>query len=388
MITGRSDSCCVGLMRWTFIRRPVGIPPIQASRLDVGQAALRAGMGAPVREGLTLVTFSRNDIEGVLRSLVELRSSFQEIIVVDSSGPAPRARLHQALRPTTERICAALPVGNVDLLRPFALAQASRDRVLLLDSDESLSSALKLALPTLTEADGYVIPRREDAIGGYSYHLRLFRRSKAQYSGRSHAFPVIDGPVRTLPRSLHIVHHAPRTAEYWQTADRAHRYLLSDFLERPYDQSYWSEVVGRGLGGETGLLRPLSNPQILLAHLAESATELLRTGSLGMARFRWEQGRLRRGYFWSLPPTRRAWLLQTAIEVRKSGGLTRYLGMDNVDYVQWLTRTIDPSNDGPSVLDFLVNQRSLASRPWDGTPQFVPARGHSIPQPIPDLDSN
>ncbi len=258
---------------------------------------------------------------------------------MDSSEPGQRDLLRHALRPSAETICPTVPVGNVDLLRPFGLSRATQERVLLLESDERVCPALRLALPELVGADGYVVPRKELASGGYSYHLRLYRRTRTRYSGRSHAFPVVEGRVEVLPRELHIEHHIPRPKEYWHSADRARRYLLSDFLERPYDRSYLEEAAGRASKATHGEVRALSNPQILLAHLLEALRELLRSGSPGLARLRWEHGRVRRAYVRSLSEARRAWLLEVADQVRKAGGLTRFLGMDDVEYVEWLSST-------------------------------------------------
>lgn len=326
---------------------------------------------SPRTEGLTLLAFSRNDVEGVLRSVGELRDRVDEVVVVDSSSAGPRERLRGALRSPSERLCPAVPLGNVDLLRPFGLAQATQPWVLVLESDEHLSSALRSALPTLTNADGYVLPRREQASGGYTHHLRLFRRARAAYSGPSHAYPVVAGRVQVLPRELHLIHDAPPGEAYWRSADRARRYLLSDLLERPYDGRYLTEARGGG-GTAPSAGRPLAGAQILLAHLMEAVRELLRSGSPGLARSRWEQGRARQRYLAALTGEERAWLFRTAEEVRAAGGLTRFLGLQEIEYVLWLTDAVDPDSDAPALLEFLLRQRAGSGRTWHGDPPFRP----------------
>lgn len=179
---------------------------------------------------LGFLTFSRNDVEAVIRSIHSLRASVDEIVVVDSSYPAERAQLVAEVRAPRERVVLAPPLGNVDLLRPFGLSNMTTDRVLQLDSDESLSPPLFEALRGLDSDDAYVIPRWEGGVRGFTHHMRLYRRRSVRYRGRSHAFPEVRGTTRTLPRGKCIIHDLPPAQQYWDSGDRRRRYLLSDSL--------------------------------------------------------------------------------------------------------------------------------------------------------------
>ncbi len=323
---------------------------------------------------VALLTFARNDVDAVIDLIEGLRGDVDGCVVIDSSYPEQRAKLLRALREPHERLHEAPPVGDVDLLRPYGLSKAESDWVLLLESDEAPSPGLRARLHDLGNVNGYIIPRYERSARGYTYHLRLFSRTAATYSGPSHAYPVIRGPTGRLPREEHIEHRAPSGAEFWSSADRARRYLLPDTLERPYDVSYLRNTFGLGpgtlatyrSGGLPAPLRPLPDPMVRVMLAAEAVREILTTGSGGLARSRWEQGKARRQYWAALPSPERARLAAWAARVREEGGLTRFLGFDRPEYVARLSTLLPATLDGPSVLRALVEYRAGSGRPWDG----------------------
>jgi hypothetical protein len=331
---------------------------------------------------LALLTFSRNDVDEVVRNVETLRQLVDEVVVVDSSFPAARSKLSQALRPPRERLCVAPPLGNVDLLRSFGVAQVTSDRVVLLDSDETLSPALRDALPELCHAEAYVIPRWESALRAFTHHLRVFQRRSVSYTGRSYDFPHVNGVTRVLPRRLHILHAAPGGRDYWASNDRARRYLLSEMLERPYDWNYLRQTLGlraaspvipEGVTG-TQTRAGLSEPAVQLVLTFEAARTLLGSQSLGLAKFRLEQGRQRTAVWSALPAAEKRWIEDTGRQVQLAGGLVQFLGLDDPAYVERLNELLDPMLDGPDVLKFLLEIRAATGRVWSGDPSYPPTR--------------
>jgi hypothetical protein len=328
---------------------------------------------------LGLLIFCRNDVEGVVRNVRTLRPSIDEVVVVDSSRPAQRAELVEALRLPGGRLCPAPPLGNIDLLRPFGLAQMTSDRVLQLDADEVASPALIARLPELVGSEAYVLPRWEGGARGYTYHLRLFQRGRARYDGPSYGFPIIEGRTEVLARKFHILHAAAGGGDYWTEGDRVQRYLPSDLLERPYDARYFRRTI-RGESAPTApgpavppSDPPLSEAAIRLALCLEAGRTLLTTGSLGLARMRLEHGRQRRIYWERLTTEERRWFTDAAGKVRYAGGLVAFLGLDDVEYVARLGRVFGSEVDGPALLRFLLHERTRIGRPWDDSnapPEF------------------
>jgi len=324
---------------------------------------------------LGLLTYSRNDVDGVLRNVRLLRPLVDEVVVVDSSLPPQRTALSRELRPPEERICPVPPLGVGDLLRPFGVARMSTDRVLQLDSDEVLSPELLSSLPRLLESEAYVVPRLEVGTRGFTYHMRLFRRTCVEYLGPSCGFPRVRGRTDVLPRRLHILHHAPRGRHYWSEGDRRRRYLLSDLLERPYDRRYLRRTLGLEARGpraesqdntEAGGYRPLSDVAVAFSLLVEAGRALLTTASPGIARMGIEQGRERIAFWNRLTSEEKSWVADTSQGVREAGGLVQFLGLDEAAYVERLNEAFDATVDGPSLLGFLLHVRSQTGHPWDG----------------------
>ena len=123
-----------------------------------------------------LLMFNLDEAEGILRNVRRLRSAVDEVVVVDSSSPEGYHRLLAAVEPYAVCVHRVLPLGHVDPLRPFGVSKVKSDRVLLLDADEEPSPALVADLRDLAEHDAYVVPRYEEALRAYTFHLRLFRR--------------------------------------------------------------------------------------------------------------------------------------------------------------------------------------------------------------------
>ncbi len=351
---------------------------------EKGGSVISRKMGEEFREptpasseavrNLSLLTFSRNDIGGVVQNLALLRPILSEAVVVDSSEPGVRDRLRAQLEGPAERICPAPPVGNVDLLRPYGLSQATQDRVLLLDADESPSPELVREIPRLESSEAYIVPRWETGARGFTFHLRLFSRKSVTYRGPSHAFPDVRGVTTVLPRRYHLVHRTPPGREYWKEGDRQRRYLLSDALERPYDTAYLQHLLGLhrrqvdrfAPGGRSQGARALNPAAVRLALALEALRTILLTGSVGLARLGLEQGKLRLASWDQSTAARRQWIWETSAQVRKTGGLVRFLGFDDEQYVAQLARILDPRLDGPLVLEFLIVVRARTGHPWDG----------------------
>lgn len=325
---------------------------------------------------LGLLTYSRNDVDGVLRNLEALRPLLAETVVIDSSEPTGRAELESVLQSPRERLYVTPPLGNSDLMRPFGLSKCTSDRVLQLDSDESPSPALVEELPRLVTAEAYIVPRWEVGARGFTYHMRLFRRRSVSYIGPSHGFPRVVGHTQVLPRRLHLIHRSAPARRYWDLDDRKRRYLLTDLLERPYDWSYLLRLLGLSAGDERDQHGPRSSsvsvdpltPVSRMIAYVEAVRTLVLSQSPGLARFVIEQARQRSNAWKGMSQVQRDWLRETAKGVRGSGGIVQYLRLADASYVERLNRTFGPSVDGPRLLAFLLSVRTRTGAVWEGTP--------------------
>ena len=318
-------------------------------------------MEAPL-SSISLLVYSCRDTDRANALLDSVAGLFDEVHVVDSSPPAEYERF-RARRTGSVAFHRVLPVGYVDLLRPYGLAQVRTDRVLVLDTDERLSEGLRAALPTLTGADGYVLPRHEVSLGAYTYHLRLFRPGRARYPAETWGFPAVRGPTATLDRSCALLHLADH-GDYLARDDRAGRYLWVESIERPFTLGSGRAGAGTPLawGRASG-----SNPEPeVLARLTEwwaAARTLLRSGRPALARFQRQYDRRRREYFYHLPAEEQAQRIRLRDEIRGAGGLVAYLGFDRPPYVDALTSEFGWDREGPEVLRRLIAYRLREGHP-------------------------
>jgi len=112
------------------------------------------------------------------------------------------------------------PGGGIpEPARPFAIRQATRDWVLVVDSDEVIPEALKnyLCGTIVSEncPDALYLPRKNYFMNRFmraafpDYQLRFFRKDAfKEWPGTIHSRPEIEGMIRKIPKkeSLAIIH--------------------------------------------------------------------------------------------------------------------------------------------------------------------------------------
>jgi glycosyltransferase involved in cell wall biosynthesis len=207
-----------------------------------------------------------NEEKNIRRCLESLRWC-DEIVVVDSFSTDGTVEICKQF---TERVVQRPWVGYRDQ-KSFAHSLATKDWVILVDSDERVPPELQSEIREAVEKDGgryagYEIPRlvfylqRWWRRGGWypDYDVRLFRRNGATWGGRDpHEKILVDGQVRKLQNPLHhftyrdIADHLERINRFTSISARelrldGHRPRLSDALLRPAARFFSSYVLKRG----------------------------------------------------------------------------------------------------------------------------------------------
>jgi len=190
-----------------------------------------------------------------------------EIVVVDSFSTD---RTVEICRQFTDRVLQRPWAGYRDQ-KAFAHSQATREWVLLVDSDERVSADLQSEIRRVLQQDrgvyaGYAIPRlvfylnRWWRRGGWypDYDVRLFRRDAATWGGKDpHEKILVDGRVRRLHHPLlhftyrDIADHLERINRFTSIAARelkndGRRACLFDALLRPAARFLSSYILKRG----------------------------------------------------------------------------------------------------------------------------------------------
>ena len=126
---------------------------------------------------VALLTFTRNDVARALPMLRKVRPHVAELVVVDSSDPPDLARHQPALASLGATVVRAVPVGYVDVLRPFGTSLVRSEWVFLVEADEIPTGELCDALPRLVEGAAYDLPRLESGLGSWTRSPVAGRRS-------------------------------------------------------------------------------------------------------------------------------------------------------------------------------------------------------------------
>ena len=211
-----------------------------------------------------VVCFNEEDnIGGCLESL----RWCDEIVVVDSFSTD---RTVEICRRYTDRILQRPWAGYRDQ-KAFAHSQATKDWVLLVDSDERVTpelrdeirEALSQRSPTCA---GFLVARLVFYLGRWwrrggwypDYDIRLFRRDRATWGGSDpHEKIFVDGPVHRLQHPLHhfsyrdIEDHIERinrftTISSCEIRKTNQRWYLRDALLRPALRFFYSYLWKRG----------------------------------------------------------------------------------------------------------------------------------------------
>lgn len=190
-----------------------------------------------------------------------------EIVVVDSFSTD---RTVEIARQYTHRVVQREWAGYRDQ-KAFAHSQATKDWVLLVDSDERVTPELREEIQQTLSRDGgayagFSLPRLVFYLGRWwwrggwypDYDVRLFKRDRASWGGSDpHEKIFVDGPVRRLRHPLHhysyrnIEDHVERinhftsisSRELWKEKKRWH---WMDVLLRPPFRFFRYYILQRG----------------------------------------------------------------------------------------------------------------------------------------------
>lgn len=218
------------------------------------------------RPTVSAIVVCFNEEENIRDCLESLRWC-DEIVVVDSFSTD---RTVEICRQYTDRIIQR-PWAGYRAQKAFAHSQATKDWVLLVDSDERVPVVLRDEIGAALEHDGadcagFSVPRlvfylrRWWRRGGWypDHDVRLFRRDQATWGGSDpHEKILVDGKVRRLKHPLHhfsyrnIDDHIQRINRFTSISSAelrkdGQRWRLADALLRPAIRFFRSYVVKRG----------------------------------------------------------------------------------------------------------------------------------------------
>ena len=199
--------------------------------------------GNSERDSISAVLIVRNEERNLPVALRSVAGWTREIVVVDMDSSDQTAEIARSFG---ARVFPHEPIGFADPARPFGVAQATSDWVVMLDADELVTPGLAeqiLEKVRRADADAVWLPYanylfgRRMAGSSWSYrrsrHLRLFRPAAVDLTGRVHDFlhPAIGARVGSIPyaRGTCVVHFNYTTIDRF--IEKTNRYTTIEAVQ-------------------------------------------------------------------------------------------------------------------------------------------------------------
>jgi len=188
---------------------------------------------------LSVVVITRDEEHNLAECLDRVPFADEVVVVDDGSTDATL----EIARRYTDRVFERR-LDRFGRQKQFAIEQASRDWILVLDADERVTPELAASIRAVLDADGphdgYKLRRLTWLFGApvtfsgwyKCSHMRLFRRGPARYLDRRvHEYPVLEsGTVGCLDG--HLEHHTYESIdEYRDKLDRYTRLAAEDWYD-------------------------------------------------------------------------------------------------------------------------------------------------------------
>lgn len=169
--------------------------------------------------GLSLLIFAINEAEEVVSLASEMYRTVDEIVVVDSSD-ARRFRLLEKRKAQEKldkiKLFHAPALGYAEPYRTYGISKCSNDWILLLDTDERLSTHLRLNIRKIIGNANFnvmQIKRYEHVTKSgsksnfFTWQVRLFRKDSVEFKGLTHETPLMKDPIEKLESENEYISH-------------------------------------------------------------------------------------------------------------------------------------------------------------------------------------
>lgn len=330
-------------------------------------------------KGISVVILTRNNVDGTFNLINNVYGIADEIILGDSSSTESAEELKSKCKKLDKiSFFRCIPMSYPDPMRMYALKRCKFDWVLLMDSDEFLNDELKLhirKLIMLGSADGFLMNRTNitesgSVLGTGDYQLRLYRKSKTTYGGLPHEFPVVSGKIETLDKKYAIMQYI-NLEDYAKTRSRKDIILIAFTMRLTY-----SDLLDKV--SKYGALLRLAASVYLKFRMAKMEKELgrfeyylitmypvvnyLRKSFPNISYYLFndamQNAKRRFNYLVGLPAKDRLLQLNISQEIKKCGGVTQYLMLDNDVVVDALNRKfLDTKERGELLFGWLLYLR-------------------------------
>lgn len=211
-------------------------------------------------ERISLVLFSRDDVDKALAQIEDCYRYFDEIVIFDSSREAEHRRFLSEKRRRglgKLRIHYVVALGYAEPIMMYALKKCSYGWALLSGTDERLSPKLKSDIHEIISEKGFaafsLIRNEEVGRSGKSkyanWQTRILRIGRAELRGIIHEEAIVDGRIKKLDPSDYYIDHVDElkgsAAQGYSRMERFMRMSYEAFNYRLVDSLYKVTVPER-----------------------------------------------------------------------------------------------------------------------------------------------
>ncbi len=346
---------------------------------------------------LSVLIFSRDDAAKAIALAKDIYEIADEIVLIDSSMKTIHSKLVSAkarMGLAKLRIYYAIPLGYPDPLRVWALKKCTNGWVMLLDTDERLSPALKSDLHKIINKAGFQalsIRRYEEVGRGFrgsftNWQTRLFKKGSVTFKGIIHEEPAINGHIEKITGSEYYIDHVAElrgnAAFGYSNMEKFLRMSYKDYNLRLIDYFYKVTVPDRqdraGAGGASLKTLLTLYEKLGLKHAGEEASHFdYFMFYYLMAVAMYLKKRRISGVFSGLVDAGKAlakvkaWQREEdateSFEISKilyKEGLIKFLELDKDSTIKWLNKRYSAQRGGIGLLIGLLKLRYERGKRW------------------------
>jgi hypothetical protein len=172
----------------------------------------------------------------------DLYGTVDDIVLIDSSDKAERDKLDRMKKKkkwTKLRIFYVVPLGFVEMYRPYGLSKCKNDWVLFLCADERISDQLKSDIIGIINNTKYAafnanrfenVNERESKSNFFTFQIQLFRKSMVRYKGIVDERPEVNGETGMLDSSKYYVRHVTELMRH-----KSNEYYIPSNIFKKYE---------------------------------------------------------------------------------------------------------------------------------------------------------
>lgn len=304
---------------------------------------------------LCFLTFTRNDTEGAAENVKTFYGKVDEIVIIDSSTSQSYSELVDRTKEYGAKIYHVLPMGFTPPLMRYALKKVESEIVIQLDSSEKISEALLNSLNKLGSFDAYAIHRIEIPYNYYTWQIRIFYKSKTEYQGYHHEKISVRGNLLKLKEKDFYIYGMTDLTNM----RKMRNYMALDIIERPLTYEFLFSrihVLNKNVRHKFAE-RPISKAFLSLYKLILYYNMIKYGSNAQELSYFFEYLNLYHQVYRHLNSDVMSFLNKLTRAIDEEGGPIKYLCLDDIVYVDSLSKKEVYSAEGISIFLYLLNFR-------------------------------